>query len=228
MPGLLSGTTPTTTATTTAAAATSGELNSGPRPHPATPGGHCGYLRNLRCPLRPRRARCCHPGVFCPQPDRLPLQRDDALRRMGAHQRPQKLRHDAQLGRACYWAEGQSRLEWPQRKAQMPAGVSARRSRFPPNGGLIIGTTSRGNRMTYMLASLRARVCWLACLPPAVNLLGVSAVKVWLRDCSVLAGGIHAIAPAPHLAHQSLCFATMPFHPCSDGLRGDARDTAEQ
>jgi hypothetical protein len=129
------------------------------------------------------------------------LQRDDALRRMGAHQRPQKLRHDARLGRACYWAEGQSRLEWPQWKAQMPAGVSARRSRFPPNGGLIIGSTSRGNRMTYMLASLRARVCWLACLLPVVNLLAVCAVKVWLRYCAEPAGGIQAKAPAPPPAH---------------------------
>ena len=59
------------------------------------------------------------------------------------------------------------------------------------------------------------------------NLVAVSAVKVWLRDFSVLAGGIQAKAPAPHPVHQFLCLATMLFRHCSDGLRDDARDTAE-
>jgi hypothetical protein len=77
-------------------------------------------------------------------------------------------------------------------------------------------------------ASLRARVCRLACMLPVGQFARVSAVKVWLRDCSGLAGGIQAKAPAPHPAHQFLCLATMPFRHCSDGLRGDVRGTAEQ
>jgi hypothetical protein len=55
----------------------------------------------------------------------------------------------------------------------------------------------------------------------------VSAVKVWLRDFLVLAGGIQAKVPALHRAHQLLDGATMPPRHQNGGLRGDARDRAE-
>jgi hypothetical protein len=55
------------------------------------------------------------------------------------------------------------------------------------------------------------------------NLVAVSAVKVWLRDFSVLAGGIQAKVSALHRAHQLLDGATMPPRHQSGGLRGDAR-----
>jgi hypothetical protein len=86
----------------------------------------------------------------------------------------------------------------------------------------------RNGRELVRMASLRARVFGSLVCYRSFNLLGVSAVKVRLRDCLVLAGGIQAKAPAPQLAHQFLYLATMRFHHCSDELRGDARDTAEQ
>ena len=60
------------------------------------------------------------------------------------------------------------------------------------------------------------------------TLVAVSAVKVWLRDFSVLAGGIQAKVSALHRAHQLLDGATMPPRHQSGGLRGDARGRAER
>jgi hypothetical protein len=60
------------------------------------------------------------------------------------------------------------------------------------------------------------------------TLVAVSAVKVWLRDYSVLADGIQAKAPVLHRAHQFLYVSTTPIRHRSGGLRGDARDRAER
>ena len=58
--------------------------------------------------------------------------------------------------------------------------------------------------------------------------MAVSAVKFRLRGYLVLAGGIQAKASVLRPAHQFLCLATIPPRHRCDGLRGDARDRAEQ
>ena len=60
----------------------------------------------------------------------------------------------------------------------------------------------------------------------SVNLVALSAVKLWLRDCLVLTGGIQAKAPARPGAHRFLNVATTPFHRRSGDFA--VRDRAER